>query len=391
MNEASSTIRYFHRVATERAGQWLYLFGDEGIVYSETQNRFAGLDAVGVAAYTAFEAGATVDDLRHVHARDGDSVVSAHALGAIYALTQGTFPTPDRPTELPRLESRGFVTSRTTNSKTESIEIGGISILLEYPSGPLEPLCRDYFRNCPPATRPPGCHLCAQRAGNCWTICVNGRELLSVQQEEQLGLGLMHAARALLYAEADYDVGFHAAAVAQGDCGVLLCAPRECGKSTLAAYLVAHGFDLLTDEPAFLHLDSCTVSSLPLPVSLKQGSWPSLQEEFPKMPLGPVHARSDGLKIALVHPPMERRPKRSRQLTHILFPQYLASAKGHIERSSPLQTLQLLNDGGLLLAENLERNKFEKFLELVCRIPAHRIRYASLKEAHAMLHEIGCS
>ncbi len=282
MNEASSTIRYFHRVATERAGQWFYLFGDEGIVYSETRNCFAGLDAAGVAAYRAFEAGATVNDLRHVHARDGDSMAPAHALGAIYALTQGTFPTPDRPTELPRLESRGFVTSRTTNSKTESIEIGGLSILLEYPSGPLEPLCRDYFRNCPPATRPPGCHLCAQRAGNCWAITVNGRELLSLQREEQLGLGLMHAARALLYAEADYDLGFHAAAVAQGDCGVLLCAPRECGKSTLAAYLVAHGFDLLTDEPAFLHLDSCTVSSLPLPVSLKQGSWPSLQEEFPQ-------------------------------------------------------------------------------------------------------------
>ena len=391
MNEASTAIRCFRSVATERAEQWLYLFGDEGMVYSETQNRFAGLDATGVAAYRAFEAGATVDDLRHVRAEDSDSVVSAHALGAISALTQGIFPIPDCPTESPRLEPREFVTSRTTNSKTESIEIGGISILLEYPSGPLEPLCRDYFRNCPPATRPPGCHLRAQRAGNCWTICVNGREVLSLQREEQLGLGLMHAARAMLYAKADYDLGFHAAAVAHGDCGVLLCAPRECGKSTLAAYLVAHGFDLLTDEPAFLHLDTCTVSSLPVPISLKQGSWPFLQEEFPQMPSGPVHVRSDDMKISLVHPPVERRLDRSRQLTHILFPQYMPSVKGHVERSSPLQTLQLLNDGGLLLAENLERNKFEKFLDLVCRIPAHKIRYASLKEAHEMLHDIGCS
>ncbi len=391
MNEASTAIRCFRRVATERAGQWLYLLGDEGMVYSEIQNRFAGLDAAGVAAYRAFEAGATVDDLRHVSAKDGRPVVSADALGAIYALAQGIFPTPDCPTEFPRLESRGFVTSRATNSKTESIEIGGISILLEYPSGPLEALCRDYFRDCPPTTRPPGCHLCAQRAGNCWTICVNGREVLSLQREEQLGLGLMHAARAMLYGKADYDLGFHAAAVTHGDCGVLLCAPRECGKSTLAAYLVAHGFDLLTDEPAFLHLDTCTVSPLPLPISLKQGSWPFLKEKFPQMASGPVHVRSDGVKITLVHPPVERRPNRSRQLTHILFPQYMPSVKGHVERSSPLQTLQLLNDGGLLLAENLERNKFEKFLELICRIPAHKIRYASLKEAHEMLHDIGCS
>jgi hypothetical protein len=391
MNEASTAIRCFRRVATERAGQWFYLFGDEGMVYSETQNRFAGLDATGVAAYRAFEAGATVDDLKHVSAENGHSVVSAHALGAIFALAQGIFPTPDYSTELPRLESRRFVTSITTNSKTESIEIGGISILLEYPSGPLEPLCRDYFRDCPPATRPPGCHLCAQRAGNCWTICVNGRELLSLQQEEQLGLGLMHAARAMLYAKADYDLGFHAAAVAYGDCGVLLCAPRERGKSTLAAYLVAHGFDLLTDEPAFLHLDTCTVPSLPLPISLKQGSWPFLGEIFRQMSSGPVHVRSDGMKISLVHPPVERRPDRSRQLTHILFPQYLPSGEGHVERLSPLRTLELLNEGALLLADNLGLNKFEKFLELVCRIPAHKIRYRSLKEVHEMLHEIGCS
>jgi hypothetical protein len=194
----------------------------------------------------------------------------------------------------------------------------------------------------------------------------------------------------MLYAEADYDLGFHAAAVANGDCGVLLCAPRECGKSTLAAYLVTHGFDLLTDEPAFLHLDTCTVSSLPLPISLKQGSWPFLQEKFPQMSSGPVHVRSDGMRISLVHPPVERRPDRSRQLTHIFFPQYLPSVKGHVERLSPLRTLELLNDGALL-AENLERNKFEKFLDLVCRIPAHKIRYPSLKEAHEMLHEIGCS
>jgi hypothetical protein len=391
MNEASSTTRYYHRVATERPGQWLYLFGDEGIVYSETQNRFAGLDATGVAAYRAFDAGATVDDLKHVSAEDGRPVVSADALGALYGLAQGNFPTPDCPTESPRLKPGGFVTFRTTNSKIENIEIGGISILLEYPSGPLEPLCRDYFRNCPPATRPPSCHLRAQRAGNCWTICVNGREVLSLQREEQLGLGLMHAARALLYAESDYDVGFHAAAVAHGDCGVLLCAPRECGKSTLAAYLVAHGFDLLTDEPAFLHLDTCTVSSLPLPISLKQGSWPFLQEKFPQMASRPVHVRSDGMKISLVHPPVERRPDRSRQLTHILFPQYMPSIEGHVERSSPLRTLELLNDGALLLAEHLGRNKFEEFLELICRIPAHRIRYPSLKEAHEMLEEIGCS
>jgi hypothetical protein len=254
----------------------------------------------------------------------------------------------------------------------------------------LESLCRDFFRNCPAADGPPRCYLSAQRGTGGWAIHVNGHEFLGLQDEEQLGLGLMHAARAMLYAEGAYDIAFHAAAVAYRDCAILLCAPRECGKSTLAAFLVAHGFELLADEPALLQLDRACLSALSLPISLKQGSWPHLQREIQQFSRGPVHVRSDGVKIRLAHAPAERRNVPARPLTHIVFPRYEPSSPVKAERLSALRTVEFLNEGGLLPAKNLGPDKFERFLDLLERTPAHSICYGSLREAWELLRGMGC-
>jgi hypothetical protein len=353
----------------------LYLIADEGVVYSETQNRFAGLNAAGVSAYQAFDSGVATEDLRGVSDQRDSSAVSDDGLEAVFALSRGTFPTQDNRQEWQQLEYRARA----------NIEINGIPVLLEYPTGPLEELCRDYFRNCLPGKQPARYHLCVQRKGDSWAIYGNGCELLSSLRDEQLGLGLLHAARSLMYFNAEYDVAFHAAIVADGDRGVMLCAPREFGKSTLAAYLVAQGFDLVTDEPALLHLDACTVSSLLLPVSLKEGSWAVLRQEWPQLASAPTHVRSDGVKIRLLHPPRTSPSASSRHLTHIVFPEYGLAYTGSTERLSPLGTLSLLNEGGMILPKDGTRDKFEKFLRLVCSIPAYIVQYDSLVDAERMI------
>lgn len=385
MQEIADGDGGLRRIATACPGQWLYLLADDGAVYSETQNRFAGLASAGVSAYRAFDAGAGIEELRRFSDRRSPSPTSEDGLEAIYALSQGIFPTEESRIEWPPLEYPA----------TANIEIHGIPLLLEHPIGPLEDLCRDYFRSCTPNTQPARYHLYAQHKGDGWAVYGNGRELLSFLRDEQLGLGFLHAARSLLYAGTEYDVALHAAMVADGDPdgdpdgdhGIMLCAPRESGKSTLAAYLVARGFELLTDEPALLHLDTCSVSSLRLPVSLKEGSWAVLQHEWPELADAPIHVRSDGTKIRLLHPP-RRFSAPSRRLTHIVFPEYSSSCAPHAERLSPLRTLTLLNEGGMLLAQHLKRDTFEAFLRLVCATPAYICRYDSLREAHRMIGKL---
>ena len=373
----------FERVATTNPRQWLYLFDDEGVVFSETHSRFAGLDAAGVSAYRAFDAGARVEDLRKYNGAHNLAPASADALETIHALSQGTFPAEDASADWPV-----FAQSKVTNSRPANIEIYGIPVSLEYPAGPLEHLCQDYFQNCTPATQSARCHLSAQFTEKGWAILVNGREFFLLQREEQLGLGLMHAARSLLYAEGKYDVAFHAAMVAYGDCGVMLSAPREYGKSTLAAYLVSQGFDLLTDEPVLLDLNTCTAASLCLPISLKQASWSVLRPQWPQLADAPIHVRSDGMEISLVHPPIERCSAGPRPLTHIVFPQYRPSFAAQSEPLNSVHTLSLLNEGGMLLARDLAREQFEAFLKLICRTPAYKVLYSSLEDAYSMLQTL---
>lgn len=384
-DEERSTTHNFQRLAVAFPRQWLYLLGDEGAIYSESQNRFAGLDAAGVAAYLAFDAGAGVEDLKRASYANRNHTAPGDALEAVFALRRGNFPVEDQPNNWPAFDPEAQRNSRTGDSKRESIKVGGIPVLIEYPAGQREPLSRDYFRHCPTTTREPQCHLCARRAENGWAVFVNSYQLVSLQREEQLGLGLMHAARAMLYTEAQYDIALHAAAIACGDGAILLCAPRECGKSTLAAYLAAHGFDHLTDEPAFLHLNTGVVSALSLPISLKEGSWMVLREDYPHLARGPVHVRSDGVKICLADPPAKRRADSAYPLTHIVFPRYRPLSPGHIERLTPFQTLTRLDQSGLLLAKDLSRIGFEGFLELVCRVSAYELQYDSLENAREVL------
>ena len=387
MNISQDTRRDFDCIACSCPRQWLYLLGDAGVVYSEARNRFAGLDAAGVSAYRAFDAGAQIEDLRLMHDGHKPDAASSGELEAIHALTQGIFPDYESADESVEDWPDPAIS---THSGTATIEIHGIPISVAYPTGQLEELCRDCFQNCTTSDRPAHWRLSAQSMENGWAIYINDRKFFSLQHEQQLGLGLMHAARSLLYAEGKYDVAFHAAMIACGDCGVMLCAPRECGKSTLAAYLVTRGSDLLADEPSLLHLDTWSVSPLLMPISLKEGSWSILRQHWPQLACAPVHLRSDGIKIHMAHPSRQSCSSRSRRLTHIVFPRYAPSSPAKVESLSLLCTLRHLSEGGMLLAKQFAREDFEAFLQSVWQTPAYRLQYASLEEAHRMLHEIGC-
>ena len=389
LNTYSHSAREHDCIVCACPRQWLYLLGDEGVVYSEAQRRFAGLTAAGVSAYRAFDAGARIEDLRLAGNQHQPEAVSLGELETIHELTHGIFPGyesedeyigdwPDPDAWIP------------THPGAANIELHGIPISLAHPSGPWEELCLDCFRNCAPSNKPARWRLSAQPAENGWAIHINDRRLFSLRHEHQLGLGLLHAARLLLYSEGRYDVAFHAAMVAFGDCGMMLCAPREYGKSTLAAYLMSQGFDFVTDEPAFLDLDTWSVSPVGLPICLKEGSWPILGQHWPQLTDAPVHIRSDGTKIRMAHPSHERCSSQSRPLAHIVFPQYVASSSAEVESLTPLRALRLLSEGGLLLSKRFARKDFEVFLLSVQRTPAYRLQYSSFEEAQRMLHEIGC-
>ena len=373
MNEAPESTPSLRRIACAIPGQSLYLLGDDGVVYSETQNRFAGLSAAGVSAYLAFDAGMSVKDLA---AFSRNAAYESHeAIDTIAALARGIFPGEDPLITWSPLQS----------SFTANVRIHDLPVLVEFPPGPPTEICRDCFRNFPPSAERAKCHISARPSQKGWTVYVNGCRLLSSLADEQLGLGFLYAARSLLYAESRYDAACHAAMVADGAGGILLSGPREAGKSTLAAYLVSCGFALLTDEPALLDVATGCVSSLYLPFSLKERSWPLLGDAFPQLAGSPIHVRSDGVRIKLLHMTAGNCSTQPRRITHIVFPEYRSSCATHVERVSPLQALHLLNEAGSILAKALPRHKFEALLQMICDAPACTLQYSCLPEAASVI------
>lgn len=375
----------FERVACGVPRQWLYLFDDGGIVFSETCNRFAGLDASGVAAYLALDCGADRADWCPSINKNHAEVAARSDLAAIEALTHGIFPEDESDYE--HWPGPAPIHDNSTRELFARFNLHGIPVQVDFPPGTGGELCRDCFRGFEATDEPVRWVISASQKGNVWGICINGEEFFSPSEEHQLGLGMLHAARSLVYAEGRYDVAFHAGMVAGDDSGLMLCAPREAGKSTLAAYLVARGYDYVADEPTLLDLPSGTAMPLPLPISLKEGSWTELQEHWPQMASAPTHLRSDGTPIRLAHP--ANSSSRSRRVTHIVFPRYLPQAEQEWELLSPLQTLQSLHEGGMLLAKGFSRERFEMLLEWLARTPGYRMQYALLEEARGMLENSG--
>jgi len=376
----------FRCMSTAREGQWLYQFGEEGIIYSEAQNRIAGLDAAGVLAYQAFDAGASLHHLQMVGDAGPGSFAAEQALNTIFALSQGRFPETQESEE--RRDWPALFSAPCAN-----VEVHGIPMLVECDEA-LSVLCMDPFLSCPASTQPARFHLQVHRSGTTLAISVNGRDIFFLVRDEQIGLGMLHAVRSLLYAEAPYDAAFHGAMLAGAQHGVMLCGPREFGKSTLAAYLAAHGFRLVSDEPSLLHLQtasispSASISPIEMPVSLKEGTWSILEGDWPQLIDAPVHVRSDGRRIKLLHPSRNHAAHAPQPLTHIVFPKYSPSSPARLEELSPIRRITLLNEAGMLLGKQLNKDKFEQLLTLICATPAFTAHYPSLQAASQILQQI---
>lgn len=368
----------FRCIATNRKQQWLYQTGEEGIVYSERQNRIAGLDAAGLLAYRAFDAGAGLDDLP---VAAGAGPAGVRVLRKIFALSRGRFPQSvkaNRPPKWPALAAQVIA----------NVQIHGIPIRVECSQNSSEALCRDCFLSCPHTTQFARFRFRLHHTATSRSISINDHAVFPLLQSDQAGLGMLHAVRSLLYDEAEYDVAFHAAMVADSRRGIMLCAPRESGKSTLAAYLAAQSFTLVTDEPALLRLDTASISPVETPISLKEGAWKLFEDEWPALADAPVHVRSDRVRIKLLHPSLDRVAGSPQRLTHIVFSKYAPSTAPRLETLSPVHTLTRLNNGGMLLGRLFNKDKFEQFLRLICATPAFVVEYSTLKEANLLLQRL---
>lgn len=184
---------------------------------------------------------------------------------------------------------------------------------------------------------------------------------------------------------------FHAAAVAAGDEGVLLPAPPGCGKSTLAAALVASGLSYLSDEAGALDLASGRLLAYPKPISLGSGAMAVLSA----LGMAPGGPAADGaseeeevqLAAAAIRPGSVAP---SCTVRSIVFPELALGESTALHRLRPMEALARLVPNTFNLAQRPQEH-LEACAELCRRAEAYRLVVGDLASACGAVLDLGRS
>lgn len=176
----------------------------------------------------------------------------------------------------------------------------------------------------------------------------------------------------------------HAAGVAHQGQAVVMPAGEEAGKTTLAAGLLQHGLDYLSDEIVAIDPETLRARGYAKPLSIDPGSWPVLSALKPCLPadLSSLHKEQWQVPPRAIH---DRGPVLSAPIRHIIAPRYVVGAPTSLE---PLSRASALRE----LAENAFNFRgFPRGLDVLASVvetaDCFRLTVGSLEEACALVGE----
>ena len=105
----------------------------------------------------------------------------------------------------------------------------------------------------------------------------------------------------LAFQKSDYKFCFHGAALATPTGNLLLPGESGAGKSTLSALLLDNTHQLYSDEFIALN-DRFEITTIPLPIAVKSGSWQVVSEKYPQLSEAKTWHRLDGRQLKYLWP-----------------------------------------------------------------------------------------
>lgn len=222
-----------------------------------------------------------------------------------------------------------------------------------------------------------------------YQIRCNGVTLKTAVAENTLLPLLMDYLQVFNYQSRDYLLAIHSAVVVKNGHALLLPGESGAGKSTLCVSLLEKGFTCFSDELAVLDHHGL-VQPLPLPMAVKTGSWPILQQDWPALANEPVWQRPDGRQLKYLELPEPKgvaTPDISQQ--SIIFPHYGPDTGiPEWQALNPVETLSGLTQAGYQVKDGLSADKVRQLVNFAEKTPAYRLRYPNLQQAHYCLNKL---
>lgn len=182
----------------------------------------------------------------------------------------------------------------------------------------------------------------------------------------------------------------HAGAVSRGGRSLLMPGGSGIGKSTLTAFLTAHGFAYLGDDLIAIGEDALELLPQPTSLSVKAGSWTVLEPFYPALPKLPTLNRC-GRIMRYVDPGSTYASLQAAAApTAIVFPAYRAGEITRLERVPPIRTMIRLLEAHACLSEReaATTERLTKFVRFVEQTPAYELSYSQLPEALTVIEDL---
>ncbi|MDH3280599.1 MAG: hypothetical protein OEQ18_05675, partial [Gammaproteobacteria bacterium] len=261
------------------------------------------------------------------------------------------------------------------------------SVAIDYPPGELSELIEFLYRDVAsdPGIPTSDALRITRQAGPAaeWHILHENTPVATAGSVEALAAPLIEETLRRIVDHNRSGLAIHAAALSQRGSGVLLPGPSGTGKSSLATWLTAHGFNYLGDELAVVEPDH-TLDAFTRPIKLKTTGLAALRA------LIDVHRSEAGILFngtTIMVPPQLLNPENAREsptLGLLVFPHYREQTRLTLTPISPAQAGLVLMEC-LVNARNLAEHGFGAVAALVREVPAFRLEYGGFEQLDALL------
>jgi len=196
----------------------------------------------------------------------------------------------------------------------------------------------------------------------------------------------------ILYQSTNYLLSFHSASLAKENSALLIPGTSGSGKSTLCMGLINNGFRCFSDEISVISL-SKQLLSIPLPASIKTGSWKLFENIYPELKTAEKWYRKDGRILKYLHIPKNKFPsvEQEKNITSytIIFPHYNEHCKSITSKKlNGIHILAELTRSGYQIKHELSKEKLEKIFDWLDNIKAYTICYSSQEEAQQFVKKV---
>lgn len=220
-----------------------------------------------------------------------------------------------------------------------------------------------------------------------FSVFLNGSDLFLKINYGQVLWHLMQDSITQLNGASRMGIVLHAAALSNLDDGLILCGQSGCGKSSLAAWLVANGMQYLTDEVIVFPTDGEEISGLCRSIILKSGSsfiWQHWLEEV----------KSDGFQhfkdgsVWITPTLLNAQAVRDRVKPRLLiFPHYSPETQFSVQRLTSADALFRLLQC-LVNARNFSDGGMTATTRLTKQVTAYSLTYSNIENAAQWIKQL---